>query len=808
MTATHTDTHVNFPPEFVSPSIKESPDYGLQYAKAMYGCGTRYGSRHYSGYNSDYDELTELSQGRESTDNLRKMFGYSSAPGVEDPTADLAYIDLQVLNLAPKYINRAVQKMQKIHYDIGLQAVDIVSIDEKKDYAASLQAFYDIRKWMEDMKYDPKVMFPELDVASLPIYPDELLYNIATNPKIKKEIAGELLIKLLHSMNNFHQKMREEDWDLVTYGMAHVHCYADENGIPREDRINPKFWIGSYVDNDDFEQQEYAGFFDFISVNQFIKETSDQMTQDEQMEIVDAHCNKNTLDSWVSASRSKDYDGLGYIPVLRFYFRSEDNRNFVLKRNRERWLGGDELIEKAHNYKIPQKTKEKFDTGEYQLIRNSYTSIYGGTWVVDSDCVYNYGRQKYPRQNLVNATLPIKTFATNFKEGRAVSFLSQMIEPLKMININWNKMKQIFADGRMGVMEIDFTQIESVAMKSGGKVWTPLDVMKFFFKKNIMIKRSALNRHDQKTNNAIEMNTGGLQLADYMNGFTMGIQMLEQMTGASVIEQAETPDRLAVKNAMLSQQTADLDMGYLFNGHEYLYQKVSHQMLLIAQGSLGDGKTIKGFIPALGKVNMGFFEAPSDLAYCEYGLFMTRQPTAEEWADFYMDVAIALKDGRLGASDSAFLREIDNLKQARQMLVIREQIYKRETAEAEARQFQMQQQVNSQSALEALQNEIKRMQEQGRIDAELLTLEGQIKSQLQDDKEQWTSLNKRAEYQKKQQIAKQTSSDEIVKKAVENIPVKTKNLVDREQLEVEREKIKVEKEKVQVMKNKPVASKK
>lgn len=788
----------NFPPEFISPSAKESKEYGLQYAKAIYGCGTRYGLHTYNADAADFDALTSVAQGNYSLGDVYKMFGFPETPDPNDVTTDLAHPDIKAVNLAPKYINRAVAKMQRLNYDVGLNAVDLVSLDEKADYAATIEAFYRLRKWANDMNYDPRVLFPDLDVDALPQYPDEMLYDLATNPKIKKEISGELLMKLLFEINNFKQKMREVDWDLAVYGRGHLHCYDDPNGIPRVDRINPKFWIGSYVDNDDFEQQEYAGFYDFISVNQFIKETSNELTQDEQMAIVEQYASQGSRDIALDYRRIEDYDGLAYIPVIRFYFRSEDNRTYVLKKDDfDRPL----LSEKSYNYTIPPKIKDKFDSGEYRRIDNTYTSVYGGTWVIDSECVYNYKRQEYPRQKLVNATLPIKTFATNFKEGKTVSFLSQMKEPLKMINVAWNRIKQILAEGRMGIMEIDFDQIESIALKSGGRVWTPLDVMKLFFKKQMLIKRGKTNRHDQKTMNAIETNTGGLTLTDYMEMFRMAIQMLEQLGGASIIESAEQPDRLAVKNAQLSQMTADVDMEYLFNGHEYLYQKVSHQMMLIAQGSIAAGRQINGFIPALGKVNMGFFQAPRELAYCEYGMFFTRQPSPEEWREFYVDLQIMLKDGRIGASDSAYIREIDNLKQARQILSIREQRFLRQAREDAQMNMQLQMQANSQAAADKMEAELLIMREQAAIDERLLRVEGEIKRTLQSEKEQWTSTTKRMEGQNKRLIAKQTSNLEVLKKSVENIPKKEKNLVDQQQVEVDREK-------VEVMKRRPVSSSK
>lgn len=776
------DGHDYFPPEFVSPKLKEENDYGLQYAKAMYNCSSRYGGQYYFGA-SDHDALVEVAQGRQSIANLQKLFGFYSDPSnpIADGTSSLAFMDIKVLNLAPKYVNRAVAKMQRIGYDFGLEAIDIVSIREKEDYVAALDAFYRMKKWTVDMGFDPQAMFPEIDISSLPKYPDEMAYDIAVNAKLKREIAGELFIQLLHSINNFSQKMREVDWDLVVIGRAHFYTYHDNNGIPRVRRINPKFWIGSYVDNDDFEEQEYAGFFDFISVNQFIKETSGEIPLDKQLEIVQAHCNNGPHGSFVDYKRLENYDGLGYIPVLRFYFRSEDSRSYVVKPNQ---FGSDIIVEKAYNYSPPSSVSERFnENGDSRVVKNSYTSIYGGTWVIDSDLVYGYGRKNYPRQNLVDATLPIKTFATNFKEGRVVSFASQMIEPLYMINTAWNKIKQILAEGRMGVMEIDFTQIEEIAMGKGGKEWSPLEVMKFLFKKNILIKRGKVNQYDQKVSNAIEMNTGGLQLSDYFTAFTTGIQMLEQMTGTSLIESTNLPDRLAVKNAEMSQETADIDMEYLINGHEYLAKRTTHQMLLLGQQSLADNKVIEGFIPSLGKVNTGFFSASKNLAYCEYGMFMTRKPTPQEWALFYNDISIALQEGRIGPADSAFVREIDNMKQARQILAIREHIHRRQVQEEAMAANQMQMQANEQQATMSLTAELEKIREQGRVDQELEILKGKIQEQLLKGKSSTDIMKTSMMERNKRVISKQKSSDDVIKQGVRNIPEKLK-VMEKAQSEV------------------------
>lgn len=732
----------------------------------MYYANNRYGPRGFD-FNNDFTGLIELAQGRQSTDNIRKLFGFHRDPNVRPETNDgaesLAYIDLQVLNLAPKYINRAVAKMQRLKYDISLESVDIVSMDEKTELGATIRAIYRLKEWVGQMGITLQQAFPDFDVSSLPEHPDELMYDIQTNPKLKKEIAGELGIKLIQAINNFNQKQRQTDWDLCVLGRAHLHCYPDENGVPRVDRVNPKFWGGAYVDNDDFEDQEYQFFIDCITVNQFIKEASGKMSQAEMEEIVQKYSTQNTT---YVGNTSVDHtlqhiDNLNYIPVMRFYFLSEDTRNFVLTKNS---YGNRIVFEKGHDY-TEEKLKVR-DKPDDKLVRNSYTSVYGGTWIIDSDVVYNYGRKEYPRTNLVNATLPIKTFATNFKDGRTVSFLSQMIEPLNMVNVAWNKIKEILAKGWMGIREINFAELENVAMGRGGNVWSPREVYDYFLKTNTLIKRGATNQYDQSNGPAIQDIPTGLLLADYFTALSTGINLLEQMTGTSAIEQAQIPDRLAVKNAQLSQMASDFDMEYLYNGHEYLYQRTSHQMLLLLQESLRSGKSIKGFIPALGKVNTGFYEVPQDIAYTEYGMMISKQPTPEEWVEFYNDIRIALQEGQITAADSAFIREIDNLKQARQILVIRQGIQERKLAQEAQRNNDMAMQANAQAAELKLSGELRLQQQKLDGEREKLRLDGLIKQQLQREKAELDAIANQQTNQTKRIISKQVSIDSIVEQAM------------------------------------------
>jgi hypothetical protein len=189
--------------------------------------------------------------------------------------------------------------------------------------------------------------------------------------------------------------MRMVAWDKVVFGRGHIHTFRDENGVPRVEKINPKYYVGSYSEDENFANQEYAGYFDFPTVSQFRKEAGAYLPQEEIEQIVRRYSNQNIIENIYSPYiNAPKIDGLNYIPVLRFYFLSQDDRVFVTRRN---FAGNKTIMERGLNWKPPlndEKTEE--------IIKNSYTSVYGGTWVLDTDTVYNYGRKSVPRSNLVD----------------------------------------------------------------------------------------------------------------------------------------------------------------------------------------------------------------------------------------------------------------------------------------------------------------------------------------------------------------------------------------------------------------------
>lgn len=749
-----------FPDEFATPREKEEPAYGLQYARAAYFAAAHYNGRVFFG-DSEFDALVELAQGRQSTDGVRKLLGFhANQNGKGDQQGDLAWIDPQVLPLAQKYINKAVSKLQRNKYNVQLAAVDLMSIDESKRYAGKIKCIYALKEFYDSLGVDPQAFFPDIDLGLLPQYPDELIFNYNVNPKLKKIIDGEKSLTLIQQINDMDQVMREYDWDLVVKGRGHLHCWLDGNNIPRIAAINPKYWGGAYVENEDYSKAPYQFFIEFITRDQFKCEAEDFLSADDIERVLRGYAFQNNQLN-ATAPYTERFDGLDYIPVMRYYFLSNDNKAY------EKWtnnFGNPMIEERPYQFQLKKKRKEEKKAA---LVYNKYTSVYGGSWVVDSDVVYNHRRLDMPRTNLVNAKLPIITFAPNQKQGRVVSLAAQMVEPIFMINVVWQKMKGILADGYMGVLELDFSAMEEISLGQGGEKWTPRQVYEHFLKTKRLIKRRNTNPYGQSNGKAIEESQSGLQMADYFNTFRQCILLLDDLTGSSVVESAQSiPDRITTDVMEANVASGNESIEYLVNGHVQAFKQASHILLLLLQQAKKNKTTIRGMIPALGKYTTEFFEVPDEIAYCEYGLFMERQPTPQEWLEFYQELRDSVKNEKLNSSDSAFIREVDNLKMARQIMANREAINERKAAQLldEERKFQMD--IARQQTEGGLEAELK-LQQQKQADAkELIAIQAQIDAKLKERELMMKGMNDREIKLIDERIKKQAGVDTIIKEAM------------------------------------------
>jgi hypothetical protein len=747
-----------FPKEFVNPSTKENKKFGIEYAEAIYYSSHRHGARLIDS-DSEYNDLMEFAQGRQSVDRIKNILGHFESSNPETDAESLDYIDIQVLNLAPKYINKIVGKLRKLRFHARMSIIDAKSINEEKEFKNKVRAYYDLKNWYDKIGVPAEKLFSDLPIDVLPEEPDELIYMLSVNPKVRKAIKCEKTLKLLHYINNWDQIWRECDWDMVVFGKAYVHNYLDHNLVPRQNRVSPQWAIHPYSESESWDDLEYFAYIDFITANQFCRESKFDLTPQQQLDTIGEFGKPAKYHGYEIPEGPRSYDGLDYIPVLRFYFISEDSRHFEKKRNQ---YNNPIIVKRPFDYAIEESATPEPNLNK--LITTRADSLYGGNWVVGSQVCYGYGRKEWPRSNLVNIRPPIIGYAPNYKEGRVVSLTSQMVEPIFMINMLWSKVKAIFARGFMGIREIDFNQMENVAMGKGGKQWTPRQVYEHLLKQDTLIKRGKTTKYDQNYGPAIMEGRAGLMLTDYMNQMQMSFKILDELAGSPSYEGSEPPERLAVSVMQQNRESTFEALEPLFNGHTKLYLESNKTLFSLAQLAQKNGTILSGYIADTGE----YFETDNEIADVDVGLMLEKEPPPEEWNTFYQQMIISLENQMIQSSDVAMILEMTSIREARQMLAVKELKYEKKRAKmakaAEESQIRI-----SQAASEGRTMEnVTKIREKGSIDKEIALLQGMINEKLKQMEidSMDTKENKRGETAR--EVASKAAQSKVLSQALRN----------------------------------------
>ncbi len=738
----------NFPDEFVDPIEKTTKEYGLQYAKTMWNSYSNYGGS--VGYNSwaQYQLLIEVAQGRQSIDNLKKHIGFINDELMRE---GLTYLSLQNIPIAPKFINLVQGKLNKIEYDISVDAIDPVALDQKKQYEATARAFINLKEFLGTVGTDTSTLTEGIDISSLPETTDELEISLQMNYKNKKALEYELKLKEVHNINDWRQIKRELAFDLVVLGLAGTFSWMDKNGTPREKRISPDRLLFSQTNSEAFGDIQWGGHIEYLTPADLRREMSGEYTNEEIEEKILEFGGLNNYDRYANYGFGAGFygvvnrDNISYIPVLRFQFLSEDTYKFVASKNKK---GNPSIERKSYKYR-PLKTDLPLYEGENkqkELIENTITNKYGGSWIIGGECVYGYDRLPTPRtpKNKVNAKLDYNLFAPNMQKGRIVSMLSQMIEPLYMANLSWNKIKDILAKEYIGILNIDFDALTKVAMlKKSGEAFNPKEILDLFFQSKIALTARKINQYDQSNGDAVRFVATGITLTDYSNMFNMAINQIRSVTGINELSDASTPAPGTLNGvAEIANQSTNTALDYLYHAEKHIYNKTSESQLLFIQAKDEDSTPLHEFIVGLNK-----------------------RPDEQEWNTFYGQVQASVTAGLLTPADQVFLRNVDNLKLAEQIMIVRER--KREKEAALQRKAAVEEQSNAiiQQTQSASQLRVQELQAEWSLKTDYMLKEKAEEKQIQQMKNEGIIISKQIDSDTKVATTKQQGTDTIIKEA-------------------------------------------
>lgn len=635
-------------------------------------------------------------------------------------------IDWNVIPIIPKFRRIALGRLKKSSYNINATAVDAIAVDDKEKYYADAAAKIMIRKEFEKQGLDPEMIGMK---DSEPQDLDELEMHL--NYSYKHQMASEMeqAIELILNLNGYDELRSTVIEDIHDYGIAGYKEYFDSAGKIKVKRVNPSNLVTSYTTDKSFSDIQYCGEVVEMTIADLKQFAGAEITDAQYEELYKQFEGKNSSTQIKHSEYAKNYDGQR-IKVLDLEFFSVND--LVLE----------ERINRKGNVVVGRTDREKKDTEKKRYSRTSYKVVYKGMWVVDSDIYFNCGLQtnmKRAKSSLSDTSMSYHLIAPDIYQMVTYSLGEQMKSIADQIQLAWYKLQNVMLRARPRGIMIEIGALENVPLGKGGRAMKPLDIIDLYNQTGNLVFRASDDEGVQNGYRPItELNNGlGDEAARYFDIINRNVQLLRDILGFNEVSDASTPDPRMLKGvAALASESTNNALAYIKDAERSLTERLAYNISLRIQDAVEHG-TLKGYIKALGSNSLKFFEASKDITLHDYGIFIQDKPDEYQKEKMARRLEQALQSNQITIADSLAIENIDNIKQAEEVLAFRIKRNQEEARKNSERQQQMNAQVQMQSAQAAEQAKQQTIQIDSQAKAQLMRMEKELDFQLQQQKYQF-----------------------------------------------------------------------
>ena len=795
-----TSKYGNFPDPFASHGQKSSKAYGINFAKAIekqWGNSSDERSL-FRRRMKDFETNRDYANGTQDT-SIYKQILNSLDPNTGDGT--LLNLDWSPVPIVPKFVKIVVNNILSRKPYPNVKAIDPLSQSEKDLKRA--EKMFEVKNKEMLSQLEQQGVDIKTDLSSIPETPEEAEIFMDVNIKTAAEIASQVGTSMTLEWNDFDQRVyRRAVNDLVTCGMAVVKRSNDPNYGIKEDYIDPAQFFHSYTEDPTFSDLIYAGHVKKISISELKRIAGDELTEEQYEKVAQSVKNKyqNRADklSYKQYDESMERTMYGYdefiIEIMDFEFLSTDDMMFEDKQSR---FGNSSFYYKGFEYTAPKESV-------YQRDPKSMTiqTVYGGSYIVGCNYMFDYGQKRNIPKNvhdLSKARLSYSVVATNLRRMMPKSLVGSVISFADQLQLSHLKLQQSIAKAKPDGLIVDIEGLENVQLGKGGEL-QPLDIQDIYEQTGVFYYRSK-NPEGGFQNPPIRSLDNSIRNINELIGiYNHNLRLIRDTTGINEVMDGTSPKGEQLvgvrQQAMAAGNNAIYD---ITNSSIYLYSKICEDIVKCLQILPKQSVLFGAYVRAIGKENMKVLSSFGDLPMYNFGVKVQTEMDDAEKSYLEQNIQIALSQKEIDLEDAIAIRQIKDVDQAEQLLIIRRKKRMRNQQQIAQQNSQMQAQMNqstSQAASQGKMQEIQ-MQSQSKIaeiqadaqaKAQLLQLEYQLKGQIEGAKLQANVGMKEQDmaFREKIEDGKEEAKDKRVKKqAVEQSKMISQRQGKRGELEDE-----------------------
>lgn len=723
------NTFSPFPDILASKEQKQTDDYGLKYARAVWGT-YQTNVTQYNLQRERYVINRQYAEGLQNFDKYKNRLGITNTSYLN--------LDFSPVNIIATTVDNLVGRLTNTGYKIQCNAIDPESKSRFDDYRNKLYADMFLKQYSDEIA--AKTGVPMVTNKELPESDEEAELHLNMNYKEDASIAMEEALNFVFSSNMFERDKEKMIRDLITIKKcAYERFYDEENNI-RGEYVDPVDLITPYSKYADFRNIPYVGVLKSYTIGELVVLNKGRWTDEQIFKMAKDNAGRNNNPAWKWGESWEGYypnSNLSFnrpyynfnIQVLRFYFLGLDPevREFKQKRRRK-------YLNKVTEDFIPKDEDSKVITKKVQ-------NLYGGYWVINSEYIFNYGLVKnIPREKIdgsysPKATLPIKIIAPGLYDMQNKSLVERMIPHEDQINLANLKMQAIMIKAKPPGVAVDIRGLMDAA-KGLGKNTEPLDIVKIYEQTGNYIYSSIAEEGDVINSRVVTELRGGLSdaMRDYLSVYQFEKNLINEVIGINPYidpTAAKSETGLGVQdNAVQATNNA---LRPLFNEFLGLVEVIAKEMALMIQDSLEYNN--QAFINAIGTYATKTLEYGRKLAMVQMGIKIELLPDEKEKMEVVQMMQLGIQSGTLMSSDVFRINQVmkQDVKLASKLLSFLENKNRKNKMQESMQLQQQNAEVQAQAAQQAAQAQLQATQQAEQIKQATLQLEYQLKNQFEEE---------------------------------------------------------------------------
>ena len=721
-----------FPDPLADQQTKESDVYGLQYAKAIHSQWGKMNeaSSLFAKRNKIFERNRDYANGTQDTSIYKQLLN-SLSPNKGD--GSLLNLDYTPVPILPKFVKVVVNKTLSRDPYPNLESIDPVSSSEKNKKKDKMRMQVEAKDLLRSLKQKTGVVL-DMDPDAIPDTLEEAEIFMDTNVKTDAEIAAQIGTNMTLSWSNFSDTTyRRAVNDIVALGMGVVKRRNDPNkGISLE-YVDPASFVHSYTEDPNFEDLVYAGSVKRISIQELKRLSAGSFEEEDYKKIAEQVKNKQGNDpgklSQTHYNERLQRTTYGYdeymVDLLDFEFISVDCMHFEEKESRH---GNKGFYYKGFQYK--EKPGSVFERTPHKM---EMSVLYGGSYILGTDKLFNYGRSKNVPKNVHDISkcrLSYSVAATNIRRMMPKSIVESCTGFADMLQLTHLKIQQAIAKAKPDGLIIDIEGLENVQLGKGGEL-QPLELHDIYEQTGVFYYRSKNPEGGFQNPPIREIGNTIRNINELIGLYNHYMQLIRDTTGINEAMDASSPKGEALVGVQQQAIAAGNNAIYdITNASMMLFKRVCSDVVKCLQILPKESVLYKIYTNAIGEENMKVLSSFEDLSMYNFGVHVVKEMEDKDKEYLEMNIQMAIQQQQIDLEDAMAVRALKDVNQAERLLIIRRKKRMQEQQEMAMQNSEQQAQQAAAAAEQASAARMQELQAQAQIDQQEIQLKGQLEMQL------------------------------------------------------------------------------